>query len=183
MKVSPQDAPDSINRLCELLERHYGKKAIILLDEYDTPMQEAWISGYWDELVSFTRMLFNNTFKTNPHLGRAVMTGITRVNMEMIRPWKAGRIGTNKKECSCLSARSEKQIGADKESIFSDLNNLAVVAITSEKYRTSFGFTEEEVFAAVDAQGFDPALKKEVKFWYDGFTFGSATDITALSLV
>ena len=144
MKVSPQDAPDSINRLCELLERHYGKKAIILLDEYDTPMQEAWISGYWDEIVSFTRMLFNNTFKTNPHLGRAVMTGITRVS---------------------------------KESIFSDLNNLAVVAITSEKYRTSFGFTEEEVFAAVDAQGFDPALKKEVKFWYDGFTFGSATDI------
>ena len=134
----------SLKTLCGLLERHYGKKPIILLDEYDTPMQEAWVSGYWDKLVSFTRMLFNNTFKTNPHLARAVMTGITRVS---------------------------------KESIFSDLNNLTVVTTTSEKYRTSFGFTEEEVFAAMDAQGFDPSLKEEVKYWYDGFIFGSVRDI------
>ena len=134
----------SLKTLCGLLERHYGRKPIILLDEYDTPMQEAWVSGYWDELVSFTRMLFNNTFKTNPHLGRAVMTGITRVS---------------------------------KESIFSDLNNLTVVTTTSEEYKTSFGFTEKEVFAAMDAQGIDPSLKEEVKNWYDGFIFGSVRDI------
>ncbi|MBQ9606372.1 MAG: AAA family ATPase [Lachnospiraceae bacterium] len=134
----------SLNTLCGFLERHYGKKPIILLDEYDTPMQEAWVSGYWDELVQYIRVLFNNTFKTNPHLERAVMTGITRVS---------------------------------KESIFSDLNNLTVVTTTSEAYRTSFGFTEEEVFAAMDAQGFDPSLKEEVKYWYDGFIFGSTTDI------
>ena len=144
LQVPSQDAPGSLNRLCDLLEQHYGKKPIILLDEYDTPMQEAWVSGYWDEIVSFTRMLFNNTFKTNPHLGRAVMTGITRVS---------------------------------KESIFSDLNNLTVVTTTSEEYKTSFGFTEKEVFAAMDAQGFDPSLKEEVKNWYDGFIFGSAADI------
>ncbi|MBQ7564197.1 MAG: AAA family ATPase [Lachnospiraceae bacterium] len=134
----------SLNTLCDLLERHYGKKPIILLDEYDTPMQEAWMFGYWDDLVQYIRVLFNNTFKTNPHLGRAVMTGITRVS---------------------------------KESIFSDLNNLTVVTTTTEKYRTSFGFTEEEVFAAMDAQGFDPSLKEEVKYWYDGFIFGSVRDI------
>ena len=134
----------SLKTLCGILERHYGKKPIILLDEYDTPMQEAWMLGYWDELVQYMRVLFNNTFKTNPHLERAVMTGITRVS---------------------------------KESIFSDLNNLTVVTTTSEKYRTSFGFTEEEVFAAMDAQGFDPSLKEEVKYWYDGFIFGSTADI------
>ena len=57
-----------------------GIFVIILLDEYDTPMQEAYVNGYWEELVSFTRSLFNSTFKTNPHLERAIMTGITRVS-------------------------------------------------------------------------------------------------------
>ena len=143
-KMDEVTAMFSLNFLCRFLEHHYGRKPIVLLDEYDTPMQEAWVYGFWDELVEYIRGLFNNTFKTNPHLARGVLTGITRIS---------------------------------KESIFSDLNNLAVVAMTSEKYRTSFGFTEEEVFAAMDAQGFAPELKEEVKFWYDGFIFGSATDI------
>ena len=74
----------SINMLCSFLERYYGKKTIVLLDEYDTPMQEAYIHGYWDEFTSFIRNIFNNTFKTNPYLERAVMTGITRVSKESI---------------------------------------------------------------------------------------------------
>ena len=134
----------SLNRLCEWLYRYYGKKCIVLLDEYDTPMQEAYINGFWDELVAYTRALFNNTFKTNPSLERAVMTGITRVS---------------------------------KESIFSDLNNLTVVTTTSDRYATAFGFTEAEVFAAMDEQGIPEAEKEKVKFWYDGFTFGKVTDI------
>ena len=134
----------SLNRLCEWLYRYYGKKCIVLLDEYDTPMQEAYINGYWDELVAYTRALFNNTFKTNPSLERAVMTGITRVS---------------------------------KESIFSDLNNLNVVTTTSDEYATCFGFTEKEVFAAMDEQGIPEEEKKNVKAWYDGFTFGQVTDI------
>ena len=77
-------AAESLNALSDLLMRHYGKKVIILLDEYDTPMQEAYIDGYWDELVAFTRSLFNAAFKTNPYLERAIMTGITRVSKESI---------------------------------------------------------------------------------------------------
>ena len=134
----------SLNRLCEWLCRYYGKKCIVLLDEYDTPMQEAYINGFWDELVAYTRALFNNTFKTNPSLERAVMTGITRVS---------------------------------KESIFSDLNNLNVVTTTSDEYATCFGFTEKEVFAAMDEQGIPESEKEKVKSWYDGFTFGQVTDI------
>jgi hypothetical protein len=121
---------------------HFGKKVLIFLDEYDTPMQEAYVNGFWDELVSFTRNLFNSTFKTNPYFERAIMTGITRIS---------------------------------KESIFSDLNNLNVVTTTSNQYATSFGFTEEEVFAAMDECGY--TNKNEVKEWYDGFTFGKVTDI------
>ena len=74
----------AIHKLSDFLCRYYGKKVIILLDEYDTPMQEAYVNGYWDELVAFTRSLFNSTFKTNPYLARAIMTGITRVSKESI---------------------------------------------------------------------------------------------------
>lgn len=136
-------AADSLRALSNYLMRYYGQKVIILLDEYDTPMQEAYVNGYWEDLVGFTRGLFNATFKTNPYLERAVMTGITRVS---------------------------------KESIFSDLNNLKVVTITSEKYRECFGFTAEEVFAALEEYGLSNQ-KQQVKDWYDGFTFGSGKDI------
>jgi hypothetical protein len=64
------------------MSKHFGKKAIVLIDEYDTPLQEAYLNGFWDELVSFTRNLFNSTFKTNPFLERGLMTGITRVSRE-----------------------------------------------------------------------------------------------------
>lgn len=136
-------ASDAIRDLSAYLSRYYGKRVIILLDEYDTPMQEAYVNGFWEELVSFIRNIFNSTFKTNPYLERAIMTGITRVS---------------------------------KESIFSDLNNLEVVTTTSEKYAYSFGFTEEEVFAALDEYGLSDR-KSDVKSWYDGFTFGGKTDI------
>ena len=137
------DATMAIYQLSKCLYQYYGKKVIILLDEYDTPMQEAFVHGYWDELVAFTRSMFNSTFKTNPYLDRAVMTGITRVS---------------------------------KESIFSDLNNLKVVTTTSDEYATAFGFTEDEMFAALDECGLSEQREK-VKTWYDGFTFGSHTDI------
>ena len=138
-----EEASTALNNLCGYLYRYYGKKVIILLDEYDTPMQEAYVNGYWKELVAFIRSMFNSTFKTNPYLERAVMTGITRVS---------------------------------KESIFSDLNNPEVVTTTSEKYAIAFGFTEEEVFAALDEHGYHDR-KAEIKQWYDGFIFGTHTDI------
>lgn len=99
------------------------------------------MNGYWKELTSFTKKLFNATFKTNPYLERAVMTGITRVS---------------------------------KESMFSGLNNLKVITTTSKMYAEYFGFTEEEVFAAMDEFGM--TNKEEVKQWREnirkyGFAF------------
>lgn len=72
----------SLNQLSEYLCHYYGKKVILLLDEYDTPMQEAYLHGCWEELTGFLRGFFNSTFKTNPYLERAIMTGITRVSKE-----------------------------------------------------------------------------------------------------
>ena len=77
-------AQNALKTLSVWMERYYGKKVIILLDEYDTPMQEAYVQGYWDEFTSFVRSLFNASFKTNPYLERAIMTGITRVSKESI---------------------------------------------------------------------------------------------------
>lgn len=133
----------SLKTLSNYLYRYYGKKVIILLDEYDTPMQEAYVKGYWRELVELTRSLFNAAFKTNPFLERAVMTGITRVS---------------------------------RESVFSDLNNLEVITSTSDKYADIFGFTEEEVASALGEFGLSDQ-EKEVREWYDGFTFGKLADI------
>ncbi len=82
--MEDNEASYSLKALSNYLFRYYDKKVIILLDEYDTPMQEAYINGYWEELASFTRSLFNSTFKTNPYMERAIMTGITRVSKESI---------------------------------------------------------------------------------------------------
>ena len=74
----------SLQQLSDYLSRYYGKKVIILLDEYDTPLQEAYVNGFWNELSGFMRNLFNATFKGNPYLERAIMTGITRISKESI---------------------------------------------------------------------------------------------------
>ncbi|SDA73395.1 PD-(D/E)XK nuclease superfamily protein [Butyrivibrio sp. INlla18] len=82
--MSDATAAESIRFLCELMYKYYGKKAIVLLDEYDTPIHEAYVDGFWNEMTGFIRSLFNSTFKTNPYLERAIMTGITRVSKESI---------------------------------------------------------------------------------------------------
>ena len=82
--ILEKDALMALNKLSAWLYQHYGKQVIILLDEYDTPMQEAYIKGYWEELVEFIRRIFHAAFKTNPCLGRAVLTGITRISKESI---------------------------------------------------------------------------------------------------
>lgn len=73
-----------LQQLSGYLSRYYNQKVIILLDEYDTPMQEAYVGGYWKELTAFIKSLFNATFKNNPSMERAIMTGITRVSKESI---------------------------------------------------------------------------------------------------
>ena len=126
------NATMALHKMADFLSRYYKKKVIVLLDEYDTPMQEAYVEGYWEELVSFTRRLFNATFKTNPFLERALMTGITRVS---------------------------------RESVFSDLNNLVVITTTSQAYADCFGFTEKEVFDALNEYGLSEKKQEVSEDW------------------
>ena len=83
-RMDDSEATIALRRLCGYLYKYYGEKVILLLDEYDTPMLEAYTSGYWEELVLFTRSLFNASFKNNPYLERALLTGITRISRESI---------------------------------------------------------------------------------------------------
>ena len=71
---------NSIRYLCELLYKHFGVKPIVLIDEYDTPLIEAYTDGYWDEMITTCRQLFHNTLKENDYLGRAIITGVTKVS-------------------------------------------------------------------------------------------------------
>jgi len=141
--ADPGSIKTAVKKLSSYLQIHFKKQVMILLDEYDTPLQEAYMQGYWDEVVRFTRGFFHASFKTNPSLEHAILTGITRIS---------------------------------KESIFSDFNNLEVITATSEQFETSFGFTEREVFAALEQYGLGDQ-KEKVKEWYDGFQFGRVDDI------
>ena len=141
-EITDEMALQGVQTLSALLYKSTRRKVIILLDEYDTPMLEAWISGNWDACANQMRIFFNATFKSNPYLERALLTGITQIS---------------------------------KESFFSDLNHLKVFSLSSKEYECSFGFTEKEVFAAMDAQHL--TNKEEVKSWFNGFTIGSRSDI------
>lgn len=74
----------SLYRLTELLEKHYHKKVIVLIDEYDVPLEKAFHHGYYDEMVILIRNLFGNVLKTNEHLKMAVLTGCLRIAKESI---------------------------------------------------------------------------------------------------
>ncbi|MCD7762765.1 MAG: ATP-binding protein [Lachnospiraceae bacterium] len=148
LRVSQESASDekcmhAFRFLSKCMYEYFGEKVMILIDEYDTPMLEAYTAGYWEEAIEYTRRMFHAAFKDNPYLDRGLMTGITRIT---------------------------------QESIFSDLNNPRVVTTTVDMYQTCFGFTEDEVFTALET--YDLADKKgEVKYWYDGFQFGSQSEI------
>ena len=130
---------ESLRTLSNLLYRHYGKKVILLIDEYDVPLSKANDRGYYDQMILLIRGLFEQALKTNDNLYFAVMTGCLRVA---------------------------------KESIFTGLNNLKVLSVTSVKFDEYFGFTDEEVkemlayYELTDSYG-------TVKEWYDGYRFGN----------
>ena len=128
----------SLLRLTELLSKHYSSQVILLIDEYDVPLDKAFQYGYYDEMVSLIRALFGNALKTNPNLYFAVLTGCLRVS---------------------------------KESIFTGLNNLKVLAVTDVRFDEYFGFTDAEVREMLEYYELSDHYEK-VRRWYDGYQFG-----------
>lgn len=129
----------SLKILSTLLEKHYGKKVVILIDEYDVPLAKANEQGYYNSMILLLRNIFEQALKTNNSLYFAVLTGCMRVS---------------------------------KESIFTGLNNLKVLSVTSVRFDEYFGFTDSEVRDILNYYGQSEKypLAKE---WYDGYRFGN----------
>ena len=134
----PEDvlAANAINRLCVFLNRYYNKKTIVLLDEYDTPMQEAYLGGYWDEFTEFIRNMFNATFKTNPNLERGIMTGITRVSKESIFSDL-----NNPKVITTTSEEYATCFGFTENEVFASLDNIGLSERKQDVKEWYDGFT------------------------------------------
>ena len=133
----------SLLNLTHMLSVHHGSKVVILVDEYDTPIQAAYLNHYYEEAIEFLRDMFAESFKDNDQMARAVITGITRIA---------------------------------KESLFSEMNNLAVYSVMSGGYDAVFGFTEDEMHTVLEE--FD-LIEQEglIRNWYDGFSIGNMTKI------
>ena len=110
-------AIQSLQVLSSVLESYYGKKVIVLLDEYDTPLIEAYTHGYWKEMTEFMRGFFNATFKSNPSLYRGVMTGITRISKESMFSDL-----NNLKVCTTTSKEYATCFGFTEEEVFASLD-------------------------------------------------------------
>ena len=140
LKGTEADYADSLKFLSECLYVCTGQRSVILIDEYDVPLENAYFSGFYDRMVALIRSLFESALKTNDNLEFAVVTGCLRIS---------------------------------KESIFTGLNNLKVISITSQTYAEHFGFTPAEVEQMLRDYGLEENLET-VKKWYDGYQFGDA---------
>nr|WP_308623893.1 AAA family ATPase [uncultured Eisenbergiella sp.] len=136
---------DALAFLSRVLKDIYGKKTIILLDEYDVPLENAYFKGFYDKMTDFIRSLFESALKTNPNLEFAVITGCLRITNDFCR--------------------------IHSESIFTGLNNPKMVSILDASYSEYFGFTQPEVEKML--RDYDITGREEVvKAWYDGYLFG-----------
>ena len=120
---------DAISYLCEVLFSEYKKKVIILLDEYDTPLQEAYTGGFWNEMVSFMRIFFNSTFKSNKYMQRAVMTGITRVSKESLFSDM-----NNLELCTLSSVKYQEYFGFTEQEVFDSMDEFGYTNKDEVKY-------------------------------------------------
>ena len=137
-EANPTELKYSLKELMGYLYAYHKKKVIIIIDEYDAPIDNAEIEGFYPEMVKFMRGFLGDALKTNEYLEFGVVTGVQRIA---------------------------------KEGLFSDLNNLSICSILDEVFTESFGFTEEEVYAACKYYDMQDDMK-EIKAFYDGYLFG-----------
>ncbi len=154
----------SLFTLTQLLKKHYGQDVIMLIDEYDVPLDKAYQSGYYDDMVELIRSLFGNAFKTNDSLYFAVLTGCLRISKES--------------NVSAYAETSEKrlerfsQTSPQGDVLFTGLNNFNVYTVKDVQYHEAFGFTDVEVRQMLEDYGFMEKYDA-IKAWYDGYRFGT----------
>jgi len=150
--------------LSRLLHRHYGKKVIILIDEYDVPLDKAYQSGYFDDMVELIRSMFGQALKTNENLYFAVLTGCLRISTESN---VSANAETLEKRCTRFS-----QTSPQGDVLFTGINNFTVHTIKDIQYNKAFGFTDVEVREMLAYYGFTEKYDA-IREWYDGYRFGN----------
>ena len=147
--ADPEEYLTALQFLSECMKNECGTGAVILIDEYDVPLENAFFNGFYREMVSLVRSLFESALKTNDALEFAVVTGCLRIS---------------------------------KESIFTGLNNLAIISILDSSYAEHFGFTQEEVDQMLAYYGLEDK-RETVRQWYDGYRFGQTEVYNPWSLI
>ncbi|MCB9529363.1 MAG: AAA family ATPase [Myxococcales bacterium] len=137
-RASAATCEEALRSLTRALAAHHGAKVVLLIDEYDAPIERALAGGYFDAAVGFFRNFLGAGFKGNHHIVKGLLTGVLRIA---------------------------------KESLFSDLNNLAVYTPLSRQFTTAFGFTEPEVITLAALAGRSHHLDA-IRRWYNGYRFG-----------
>lgn len=151
----------SIAKLSEFLYKHHQVKTILLIDEYDAPVEQAWECGFYEEMIAFMRTFLGAALKTNPSLQFAVLTGVLRIAKESI--FYEGS------QSEPLHIRGSKSLRY-QEPLISALNNLEVSCVSGGSYADVFGFTSDEVRRMADDLGV-PEKMGEIREWYDGYSF------------
>ena len=168
--VTAPVAAEALMRLCQWMQRYYGKRVIVLLDEYDTPLQEAYVHGFWDELAAYVRALFNNTFKTNPYLERGLMTGITRISKESIFSDL-----NNLNVVTTTSREYETAFGFTQAEVFAALREQDIPETEMEKVKQWYdGFTFGRVKDIYNPWSVTMYLDKKILDTYWANTSGNA---------
>lgn len=153
--AEPIQYAKALDFLSKCLEKYHNEKVIILIDEYDVPLENAYFSGFYNEMLGFIRSLFESALKTNPCLAFAVVTGCLRISQD------------HPSGIPLCPEMKDKQW----KSIFTGLNNLEVISVLNDFYSEHFGFTQEEVEGMLEFYG-RPEAYLTMKEWYDGYLFG-----------
>ena len=158
---------DSLRKLSQLLYKHYGKKVVILIDEYDVPLDKAYQNGYYHEMVSLIRGLFGQALKTNDYLQFAILTGCLRISKESIFTGL-----NNFKVLSIMDTRFEEQFGftdSEVEELLAAYNLDSHFTEIKEWY-DGYHFGNADVYCPwdvinyVDLLRFEPTAKPQ-DFW------------------
>jgi hypothetical protein len=149
LNASEVELSKSLHLLSQILQKTYHQKVWILIDEYDTPIHEAWIRGYYERMKSFMQGFLGSALKDNTAVYKSILTGILRIS---------------------------------KEGMFSDLNNLKVYSLLSERYGEYFGFTESEVDHICEIAGLSKQ-REAVRTWYNGYKFGELNIYNPWSII
>ena len=170
-KADDDEYLTSLKFLSECLYAFYGRKTIILIDEYDVPLENAYFSGFYDKMVRLIRSLFESALKTNDTLEFAVVTGCLRIDMDAPSPLDSK--GPRQVDEAGFAAKLEKtSLSSQCQSIFTGLNNLNIISIMDTTYAEHFGFTQNEVDEMLAHYGLE-GNRDAVRTWYDGYRFGS----------